>query len=260
MRENRIIKKALTVLCFGFVWMWVLRPIDAVGSWSPSLEQDSEAEYESRVLQKKGDTYHIEVRFPEITSSYISFSVKGRVDTAIREYVDRISKTDIQAFIEESPELLVDYDGILENELRIDFKVIKLTPRFISVKFERYFYGAGAAHGMSIAVCFNYDLRNLKELRLSDFFEENRDYLQQISDYAVRDLKRQAQSENKNPEAMYPWIEDGASPTEENLGRFTFDGNSLTVYFDPYQVGSGGWGSREVDVRSAELKGFKANL
>ncbi len=53
---------------------------------------------------------------------------------------------------------------------------------------------------------------------------------------------------------------DGAGPTEENLGRFTFDGNSLTIYFDPYQVGSYAWGSREVGIWSSELKGFKANL
>jgi hypothetical protein len=256
--RNFLIKFQIIVLtlCFAPVSTSVF------ASALPSLERDSAADYESRILEKEGDTYHIVIRFPQVVSVSLSDADREGVNAAIREFVDELSRSDIQSFIEEGIDPALDDSlGELRNELDIKFEMVDFSRRFVSIKFTRYFYGAGAAHGMSMVHGFNYDIENQSALSLSDFFEANSDYLEQISGFAIEDLKSQVLSEHpEEPEAVplaEPWIRDGAAPSEENLGQFTFDGGALTIYFGDYQVGSGAFGLRETKIRAGDLKGLK---
>jgi len=230
----------------------------------PSLVNDSQVEFEGKILQKTGDEYSIAVRYPQITTDAIAQADREDVNTVIRNFVDELSKQEIQLFIEEGidPEL-DDFDRNLKNEMDVKFEIIRMDERFVSVKFDYYFYRAGAMHGMTMTSVLNYDIEKRRTLALKDLFEENSYYLEQISAKAIEDLKYQLLSRDDDAEAsaeIVRWIEDGASPTEDNLFNFSWNGNFLTIYFQPYQVACGAAGAREVSMWPDDLSGFKTEF
>lgn len=49
-------------------------------------------------------------------------------------------------------------------------------------------------------------------------------------------------------------LEEGTAPTLENYKNFTFNQDSLTIYFQKYQVAPGASGSQKVVLYRSELK------
>jgi hypothetical protein len=49
-------------------------------------------------------------------------------------------------------------------------------------------------------------------------------------------------------------IEGGTDPTEENYKEFTFDADSITLYFQRYQVAPGAAGSIEITIYKNQLE------
>ena len=63
----------------------------------------------------------------------------------------------------------------------------------VSIKFDVSSYFQGAAHPNSIQTCSTYDLKNGKQLKLSDLFKPGAKFLQAIATYCIGDLKKQAE-------------------------------------------------------------------
>ncbi len=224
---------------------------------------DSSAEYESQIIAKESATYHIAVRFPEIVSASIPEAKRDEVNSAIRQFVDKISEEDIRSFTEDGIDPEADDSlGVLKNEIDIRFEIVNLDPHFVSIKFERYFYGAGAAHGVSAWHGFNYSFDSGRVFKLSNLFETGSNYLEQISTLAIEDLERQARSDlsKYSDDVDEEWIKAGATSTEQSLSEFAFNGSTLTIYFGQYQVGCGAFGARETKISSFDLKGLKKNI
>jgi hypothetical protein len=93
----------------------------------------------------------------------------------------------------------------------------------------------GGAHGASYFKSANWDFRTNKEVKLTDLFSETPDYIKQISDYCIADLRQQLQ---ERTEGNYDesWLLEGAGQKEENFSIFLMNNDSLTFYFPQYQV------------------------
>jgi hypothetical protein len=122
----------------------------------------------------------------------------------------------------------------------------------ISVEFNVGSYYQGAAHPNSYTEVVNYDLKNGRQLKLSDLFKPGSKYLQTLSSYAIADLKKQSKEKgNALPEDQ---IQSGAGPAAKNYENVTITRKGLGINFDAYQVGPYAAGPQSVVVPYANLK------
>jgi hypothetical protein len=122
------------------------------------------------------------------------------------------------------------------------------SPDLISISFGISTYYAGAAHPNHHTLVLNYDLRAGRTLALSDLFNAGSGYMQAISAYTIKDLKKKL-----SPSPDTEWIERGAGPSSENYKSWTITPRGLSITFDPYQVASYAEGSHLVVIPYAAL-------
>ncbi|MBA2731348.1 MAG: DUF3298 and DUF4163 domain-containing protein [Acidobacteria bacterium] len=128
--------------------------------------------------------------------------------------------------------------------------VVKLAASdLVSIDFGVDSYFEGAAHGSHSTVGFNFDLKSGKMLSMSDLFKSNSKYLELISSYSIKSLKKAL-----GPDPDMEWIQKGAEASEENYRSWTITPKGLTVTFDQYQVASYAQGPQEVVIPYSVLK------
>ena len=108
---------------------------------------------------------------------------------------------------EESPP-----EGSMGSNLNVAYTMVLAQDDLISMKFDVGSYYQGAAHPNSYSDVINYDLKNGKQLKLSDLFKPGSKYLQTIAAYCIADLKKQA----KEKGLIEGEIENGASALAKN--------------------------------------------
>jgi hypothetical protein len=77
------------------------------------------------------------------------------------------------------------------DSLVISHEVSLYTPNLLSLEFQTWSYGAGAAHGNSITKTMNFRLHPSKQLRLHDVFNPSTNYLEKLSGYCLEDVRKQ---------------------------------------------------------------------
>ena len=140
-------------------------------------------------------------------------------------------------------------EGSMGSNLNVAYTLILAQDDLISVKFDVGSYYQGAAHPNSYSDVINYDLKNGKQLKLSDLFKPGAKYLQAIADYSVADLKKQT-DKGLTPEE----IEKGAAAIAKNYQSWNIMKTGIGVTFDAYQVGPYAAGPQFVTVPYAALK------
>ena len=91
-------------------------------------------------------------------------------------------------------------------------------------------------------------------LKLADLFKPGAKYLDVISAYAIKDLKKQSKAQGANAMLDDQSIEGGASASEKNYGSWTVTKKGLAITFDAYQVGPYAAGPQNVVVPYSTLK------
>jgi len=96
-------------------------------------------------------------------------------------------------------------------------------------------------------------VKNEKVLKLADLFKPGSNYLQTLSAFSIKDLKRQAKA---NADSMLDdqTVESGAGPEAKNFRSWTITKKGLAITFDAYQVGPYAAGPQSVMVPYATLK------
>ncbi|MDX6695059.1 MAG: hypothetical protein QOF02_2662 [Blastocatellia bacterium] len=140
---------------------------------------------------------------------------------------------------------------VSENTFDVGYTIEHGGPDIISVSFGVSAYSAGAAHPNNYSMTFNYDLSAGRRLALSDLFNPRSGYMQAISAYAVKALKKEL-----GPDSDSEWIATGAAPSSENYKSWNISRRGLVVTFDPYQVASYAEGEHVVVIPYAALKNF----
>lgn len=119
----------------------------------------------------------------------------------------------------------------------------------------------GGAHGYEEVVSYNYDVKNKKEVNLSDLFPNDTDYLTKVSD-ASREILTERfiesfgiklnsidEKEKYINENINPMIYEGTDPSNpENFSNFTFNKNKVIIHFSQYQVGPYVAGLQDVEI------------
>ena len=144
-------------------------------------------------------------------------------------------------------------EGSMGSDLTIAYKIALAQDDLVSIQFDVGSYYQGAAHPNSYTEVVNYDLKNGKELKLSDLFKPGAKYLQPISSYCIADLKKQ-QATDKGKALTDSEINSGAAPVAKNYQSWQITRKGLGINFDAYQVGPYAAGPQFVLVPYATVK------
>lgn len=124
-------------------------------------------------------------------------------------------------------------------------EIVQSNDRFISVIIRQEGY-TGGAHGYHLITSYNYDVKNNKELMITDFMS-----LADASAQSRIQLKEKFQENGGFDAVVESMIDDGTeSDSSENFKVFTFIPKSLTVYFPEYQVAPYVFGEQQVVLDS----------
>lgn len=141
-------------------------------------------------------------------------------------------------------------EGSMGSDLNVNYDIALAQDDLLSVEFNVGSYYQGAAHPNSYSEVLNYDLKNGKQLKLSDLFKPGAKYLQAIATYCIADLKKQG----KDKGLMDEEIEKGAAASPKNYQSWTITRRGIGINFDSYQVGPYAAGPQFVLVPYSTLK------
>src|SRR5215510_2357751 len=141
-------------------------------------------------------------------------------------------------------------EGSMGSDLSVGYDVALAQDDLLSIEFNVGSYYQGAAHPNSYSEVLNYDLKNGKQLKLSDLFKPGAKFLQPIATYCIADLKKQAQAKG----LLEDQIESGAAAKSENYESWTITRRGLGINFDSYQVGPYAAGPQSVLVPYSAFK------
>ena len=210
--------------------------------------------YEKAAFEKHGVFYNATATYPKITDKQLSPDVRQKINNEIEQYVHKLMNDDLKTFIKNDSQYTKEEIKKIAwiNSLDITFKVIRFDDHFISMRFEKYRFDGGA-HGVTDVYGFNYDIKRMSLVRLADLFEPGTDYLRQLSDYCIKDLKRQL----KPKPGTESWIMEGAAPKEERFKEFAIGKNNLMIYFSEGQVDAYVAGTQKVKIPFSKLTGVR---
>lgn len=124
----------------------------------------------------------------------------------------------------------------------------------ISVSFLQSNF-TGGAHPNYNYFTITYDLKNGKEVNLSELFKPGARYLEAVSAYAIKDLQsRKVPDSDENMGLAQDLFAEGATAKAENYQSWNITKKGLMFIFDPYQVGPFAAGSHTVIVPYANLR------
>ena len=142
----------------------------------------------------------------------------------------------------------------MNNYLDIGYNIEYADNDFVSVSFLAGNF-TGGAHPNYNYFTITYDLRNGREIKLSELFKPGAKYLALVSAYATKDLQgRTMPDSGENLGLAQDLFADGAKPTAENYQNWNITKKGLMFTFDPYQVGPYAAGSQTVIVPYATLR------
>jgi len=192
-------------------------------------------------ISQTDNFYNIQVEYPQfddVASAFndkISILITGEIDTFKKNAKDnwdaRIATTPPGQTIPENPAAPFDFIA--------NWKPVQLNNKYLSFVINIYYF-SGGAHGLNEVYAFNYDIVQKKEITINDFLGNPPQALQKLSQIAVQQVTSQLQSSGVQiDDILTQMIQQGTQPVEDNYRNFNFNYNSLTIYFQQYQVAPG---------------------
>ena len=136
-------------------------------------------------------------------------------------------------------------------EAEIEYKAvcdsIIVSDNYISMLFTAYRY-EGGAHGETLLDSITYDKALKKEVSITEASGLSiKDIATQCKDYFTKRLNYGGNGAEAQ-KARTDWIAEGTIPEAGNYRTFTYDGKTLTVYFEPYTVAPYSEGVQKVTI------------
>lgn len=226
------------------------------------LSKDNVLRVVNRNIVQNDDFFRVRAEYPQFDAADRAFNdkIKNLIIGKIVEF-KQASLENWQArretalpgeTVPETPETPFDFIATWEHK--------QLNSRHISFVVKIYYF-AGGAHGSDELYAFNYDIKSHKEITIMDFVG-SLENLQRISlaikEQVVASLESTGWRIDSGAQMM---LDEGAAPTSENYKDFNFNSDSLTVYFQKYQVAAGAAGSQQAVIykNSLDASGIKLN-
>ena len=199
----------------------------------------------------KAKLYSIDAEFPQIDgdSRFDGFNREARA--MMMKDVAAFKTAETSQAGNEASELPAETQT---SSLNAGYDFRYATDDLISLEFGEGTYSRGAAHGNSMSVVLNYDVKNGKKLTLADLFNPKSNYLKTISDYCIKELKERAKKDDSM--IFADQLETGAGPHMDNYRAWAITKKGLWITFDPYQVAAYAAGPQYVLVPYSALKGI----
>lgn len=201
--------------------------------------------------KKARPRYEIAVEYPQLEGAAAAGQGAAGFNRAAREWATKA----VDAFKSDVREAGETPGTETGSDLHVSYGVGVATDDLVAVQFEVSDYYSGAAHPNHHTAVINYDLRRARPLQLADLFKPSALYLRALSEYCVRDLKRQSRADAEaEPVLDDESIESGAAPNADNYASWLVTRRGLQITFDPYQVGPYAAGPQRVLVPYAALR------
>jgi len=219
------------------------------------IEFSGGAEVASKSIKEtnKKLKYEIDAEYPQVTGAS-----DNRFDKFNQE-AKNLAAGEAARFKKEMVEWSADQadqgdqeSSTLGSSLDIGYNISLATDDLISTQFNIGTYFQRAAHPNSNSRVLNYDLKAGKLLKLGDLFKPGTRYLQTISSYSIKDLKKQSQS--KGDLLLDEEIERGAGADPKNYQSWVITKKGLGITFDSYQVAPHAAGPQYVLIPYSALK------
>lgn len=202
--------------------------------------------FAKRLMKEKNQRrkYTVDASYPELTgtkaaaAAQFNLAVKNLVMKEFNEFKKSAEPPDPSVPVE-----------VQWNTFYAGYSIEYGGPDLISVAFQFDPYYAGAVHPLPYSMTLNYDLNAGRALSLPDLFKPRSNYLQVISDYAVKALVKKL-GDNSDSET----IAHGAAPSSENFKSWNVTRRGLHITFDPYQVAAYAFGPQEVVIPYTALR------
>ncbi len=217
----------------NLIYLLLITLLTTIGINAQSQDPPSEDDLKRKIIKREvkdvaEGKWEYDVAYPEL-------HLKG--DTphkAFNAVAKKIAMDEIKAFRGYTSEVTEEeWKKMIAGgwTMSFSYEVEHLDDDIISVRFGEYQY-TGGAHGNNFTKTLNYDLKNNKEIKLTDLFKENSNYLNVISKESIQQITKK-----QGEYAAVDWIKEGASPNLKNFNKWTITKQGLKFYFDPYEVG-----------------------
>lgn len=210
-----------------------------------------------QMITEEGRNGKIEVAFPRIDNvpDYINDTIQGLLQAEIRDFRRQAHDNEQARRQTETDSLKPRGDTVSATaapdlsryQLFLDYDQGTVDSQFVSLIFMVDAY-VGGAHGIKKLHPFNFDLKKYQAVLLADLVGGAPDYLQHVADYCLTDLRRQIRERDSVYVIDEKWLQEGAAPTENNYRNFTFEHDTVTVYYEHYQVAPYSFGLFKVRV------------
>jgi hypothetical protein len=140
--------------------------------------------------------------------------------------------------------------------LQIDYATSNFSDRIVNLIFTVYAF-EGGAHGLTTTTTYTFNLAQQRVLSLSDLFVPGSDPLSVIGPLVEADLDARLTTDLANLTDTN-WIHQGTGENLDNYKSWTITPDSLTFYFDPYQVAAYAAGTQTVTIPLAQLSAILA--
>ena len=260
MKKNEWLAVIIAIILAGWVG-WKIQNVKSPPTEEKLQTTENSLSMSTSLIYQTDNFYNIQVEYPQfanIDSAFnkkISDLIKGEVETFKKDakdnYEARRATAPAQEPLPENPEIPFDFIGTWEstqlNDVYISFVI-------------RLYYFVGGAHGITEVYAFNYDLKKEKEITILDFLNSSQPALEKLANLASQDITSQLQSNGITIDSfLQQMIESGTKPTQENYQNFNFNYNSLTIYFQQYQVAPGAAGPITVTFYKSTLDANSIN-
>jgi len=198
--------------------------------------------------EKKRPRYTVGAEYPQIEGA------GGRFDGFNRAAAEVVAG-EVNDFKKGMAEWEEPPGSELGSYIEVGYSFGVATDDLVGVLFDIGDYYGGAAHPNHHTRVVNYDVRRGRALALADLFKPSAPYLKSLSDYCVKDLKRQFREGGwSEPEQLDAGIEEGAAPNAENYQSWLITRRGLAITFDPYRVAPYAAGPQSVFIPYSALR------
>jgi hypothetical protein len=185
----------------------------------------------------------------EASYMYPSFITDTKANREITERLEKEAALEKKKFAGEAEEYFGSQESAGEWQENYSYSIEYYSPELISLSGEVFSY-TGGAHGNTFYMSSNYWIKDGKALLLglSDLFTPRSNHIKVLSDYCIRDLRKQQAG----------WVLNGELKElkADDLRAFVISPRGITFAFAPYAAGPYVEGSYFVTVGYAELKGI----
>ena len=209
-----------------------------------TASQKGAAPYKMTTVSEKNAVFEAEIAYPQFAEfDDLNALIKSRTLGAYNDFKSSAQKTRRELENASAKKLPpFEYAAACDS--------IIVSDKYISMLFTAYRY-EGGAHGETQLDSITYDKALKKEVSITEASGLSiKDIATQCKDYFMKRLSYGGNSAEAK-KARTDWIAEGTIPEAGNYQTFTYDGKTLTVYFEPYTVAPYSEGVQKVTIAAA---------